>query len=198
MNFFMFCNHCLDLYFDDEKIVQVAGNNYTEKHNFTADDYIIAKYGHIWGWATWKRAWAKFDYEMTEWPLVRNSSWLSATFADSAERDYFTEKFDLYYNDIRRPWAMRWFFARMRSGGLSLIPKINLVKNIGHIGTHSKMEFKYKVDLHAALTIRSEPAAVACNTRYDAYHFRYHINKKSLFYPLRQRMKRLVSLFKLK
>ena len=56
----------LEYYHDDKQIFVISGNNFqqglmqnkkTGKYNY---DFTI--YGLIWGWATWKKIWEKFDH----------------------------------------------------------------------------------------------------------------------------------------
>ncbi len=177
--FFQFCNYCLEKYKGDECVMQIAGNNYTENHNFTDTDYFFSKFGHIWGWATWKRAWKHFDYNMTDWPSFRDNNKIELVADSKIFIQYFTKIFNEYYQNDKRPWAIRWMFAKIKNNGLSIIPRVNLVKNIGSIGTHSRGEFKYNVA--DKFFIKNEPASIICNERYDEYHFKQHINPKKLF-----------------
>ena len=177
LSFFDYCDYCLEKYKNDNRVMQVAGNNYTENHNYTNDDYLFSKYGHIWGWATWKRAWINFNYEMKEWPIFRDNGNLLNITNSKQEHDYLRNIFNSYYYDCKKPWAIRWVFVKIKMGGITIVPRINLVKNIGYIGTHSKGKFKYHVNLDDSLEIRNEPLFVLCNKQYDEYHFKNHIYK---------------------
>ncbi len=33
-----------------------------------AESYFFSRYCHIWGWATWRRAWQSYDVTMKTWP----------------------------------------------------------------------------------------------------------------------------------
>ena len=172
--FIDFCNYCLDKYCNDEIVMQIAGNNYTENHNFSNQDYFFSKYGHIWGWATWKRAWRHFDYEMRDWPRYRDLQKLSSTLKSQKTIAFFRNVFDIYYSDPNKPWAIRWLFAKFKSQGLTIVPCKNLVRNIGSIGTHSNKEYFYRVTEN--YKFENEPLEIICNERYDDYHFKHHIN----------------------
>lgn len=196
IHFFDFCNYCLEKYKNNDQIVHVAGNNYTESHNYSREDYLFSKYGHIWGWATWKRAWSHFDFEMKDWPYIRDNKKLNDFFNLKREVLYFEEQFDSYYYDKNLPWGLRWFFTRIKINGLSIVPRINLIKNIGYIGTYSNTEYKYDVDLNANFIVTNEPLSVLCNTQYDIYHFKNHINKKTkryLFIRVYRKLKKKVN-----
>lgn len=192
LSFFDYCDYCLEKYKNNNRVMQVAGNNYTENNNYTNDDYLFSKYGHIWGWATWKRAWVNFDYEMKEWPIFRDDKNLINITNSKQEHDYLRNIFNSYYDDRKKPWAIRWLFVKIKMGGISIVPRINLVNNIGDIGTHSKVKFKYHVNLDDPLEIRKEPLFVLCNKQYDEYHFKNHINnKKSVLYRAYRKLKKM-------
>jgi hypothetical protein len=193
MSFFNYCNHCLEKYKDDERIMHIAGNNYTEKHNYTNEDYLFSKYEHCSGWATWKRAWLQFDYEMKDWPFFRDNKLFE--FCNSKKETFYYEKLiNMYYNDKNQPWALRWEFAIFKMNGLSIVPRINLVKHIGDFGTHSTNELKYKVDLDLDFIVINEPLDVIRNEKYDKYHFENYINKKRpLLIRVYSRLKKIMN-----
>jgi hypothetical protein len=178
INFFSYCNYCLEEYKNDQRVMQIAGNNYTENNNYTNDDYLFSKYGHIWGWATWKRAWNHFDYSMREWPIFRNNNYLQNCSNSVDEYNYLLNIFNYYYNDPLKPWAIRWLFAKIKMGGLSIVPRINLIKNIGDIGTNSLERYSYSIDLKSEFKMNDTPLFVIVNNRYDLYHFNNHINDR--------------------
>ncbi len=51
-SFFYFADELLERYKDDNRIAMISANNYTPLND--TSDYLFTKYGHIWGWATWK------------------------------------------------------------------------------------------------------------------------------------------------
>jgi len=61
ISFFEFMQEMLIKYKDEEIIGTVSGNNFTPIETENNEDYFFAKYGHSWGWGTWKRAWKDFD-----------------------------------------------------------------------------------------------------------------------------------------
>lgn len=190
-SFINFCNYNLEKYKDEKIVMQIAGNNYTEDHNFTSSDYFFSRFGHISGWATWKRAWDHFDYQMTEWPSFRDSNNIFGIFDNINSATYFTNLFNDYYGDPIKPWAARWLFAKIRKKGLSIVPRVNLVKNIGAIGTYSTTEFKFVTQ--EDFRIKTEPTSISCNELYDDYHFRHYINKRiNLFERISAKIKRTV------
>ena len=90
INFFPYCNYLLEKYKNEDRVYMISGSNPSEHNNFTDDSYLFfSKYGHIWGWATWKRAWNKYDYEMKDWPLFNSTNQISNVFYTAKEQKYF-------------------------------------------------------------------------------------------------------------
>lgn len=56
-SFFRFCEEMLLKYSDDERIGMISGDNFQFGGSQVEDSYYFSRYPHIWGWATWKRAW---------------------------------------------------------------------------------------------------------------------------------------------
>lgn len=83
-SFFGYCAELLDRYESDERVMMVSGNNRLFGRAETADSYYFSRYAHVWGWATWRRAWAKFDINMTDWPEIRDRGSSTTTFGIGA------------------------------------------------------------------------------------------------------------------
>ena len=71
-SFFRFCEELLVKYRDDERIAQIGGVNFQSGRRRTNYSYYFSRYAHIWGWATWRRAWRHYDVALKAWPLIRD------------------------------------------------------------------------------------------------------------------------------
>jgi hypothetical protein len=92
----------------------------------------LSRYHFIWGWSTWRRAWSHRDQSMRAWPAVARSDFLlRALGGDRRAAAYWRETFWDVYEGRSDSWAIPWFFACLRRGGLSLVPARNCVTNIG-------------------------------------------------------------------
>lgn len=138
--FFRFCEELLERYRDDQRIMMVSGNNYQFGEQQTKYSYYFSRYTHIWGWATWRRAWRFFDANMTLWPEVRDSGWIDEIYETPAEADYRRNCFECTYSGAIDTWAYIWSFACLIESGLVIRPSTNLVSNIGFgpEATHTK------------------------------------------------------------
>ena len=57
LSFFRYCENLLDYYRDDERVMAIGGDNFQDGNKKTPYSYYFSKYPHVWGWATWRRAW---------------------------------------------------------------------------------------------------------------------------------------------
>lgn len=128
--FFRFCDELLHRYADDEWIAMISGNQFIPQ-GWSPDgaSYSFARLAQIWGWATWRRAWANFDLEMTAWPLERAAGLLDRTFRRRRDRRHWARNFDRAQE--MDTWGYPWSFARWRRGQAAIVPAWNLVSNIG-------------------------------------------------------------------
>lgn len=128
--FFPYCDELLKRYDNDPRVLSIAGNNFQQGVRRGAASYYFSRYGHTWGWATWRRAWALYDPYMREWPDARAAGWIDGLFADPHARQYWSYIFDTNHAS-REHWDYAWNFSYWRHGGVHIVPSVNLVSNLG-------------------------------------------------------------------
>lgn len=138
--FFRFCDELLKRYRDDQRVTCISGDNFQEGRCRTADSYYFSLFTHIWGWATWRRAWRHFDLDMRLWPGFREGGWLVDLLVDPAAVRYWEEIFDRTYRHEIDTWDYAWMFSCWVQSSLTVLPNVNLVANIGfdERATHTK------------------------------------------------------------
>jgi hypothetical protein len=131
-SFFPYCQTLLSRYRTDSRIWQISGNNFVESHTHTEASYSFTGYSTTWGWATWRRCWQAYDIEMSNWPQIRDSGVLVNAFESEEELDHWTKIWErLYAHHFPAAWDYQWNLTCFVNGGLSAIPRYNLVTNIG-------------------------------------------------------------------
>lgn len=138
-DFFPFCAELLRRYRDDERVMHIAGSNFSMSANDSSHWYFFSRYAHVWGWATWARAWRKLDLNLHRWAEFKNGL-ADAVFCDDRERKHWMRKLRAFASGERRDtWDYPWQFSIWIHNGLCAVPKVNLVSNIGHRpdGTHT-------------------------------------------------------------
>lgn len=130
-DFFPFCTQMLERYRDDERVCMVTGDNFQGGISRGEASYYFSRYTHIWGWATWRRAWQHYDLDMSYWPGFRKSKRWRSLFESSREKWYWTRVFDRSYHGRIDTWDYAWLACNWYAGGLTVTPNCNLVENIG-------------------------------------------------------------------
>lgn len=133
ISFFKFCEDLLEKHRDDTEIMHIGGNFFQHRNtNFkNSDSYYFSNIPHIWGWATWSRAWKLYDVNMKKWPEVKASGEIKLKIKNPAVYEYWETVWDQYYNKKIDSWDGQWTFACLLNSGLSITPCTNLVSNIG-------------------------------------------------------------------
>lgn len=125
--FFRYCQEVLTLYRNEPRVMHIAGTNLAPQSS-ALYSFLFSHLVPIWGWATWRRAWNHYDIHMKLWPHYSKSGNLE--YFGSA-RDYVYRSFEKLYNGEVDAWGGRWAFACTVRNGLTIIPKTNLVRNLG-------------------------------------------------------------------
>lgn len=131
-SFFPFCEQLLEHYRHDERIMHISGNNFQFGRKRTNYSYYFSRYPHIWGWATWKRAWKLYDFEMKLWQYFSKQNILKSILQEPDAFEYWSQIFQSVFNkEIDTVWDYQWTFTCWVQNGLSILPNVNLVSNIG-------------------------------------------------------------------
>lgn len=133
--FFRFCDELLEKYRHNQSIMQINGTNYQLGRSRTEYSYYFSRYPAIWGWASWRRAWNHFDFDMKNWSELRNSKWLNEFHESPKIANYWRDLFDkLEFDKIHNKvhvWDGQWVFSCWMKDGFVITPNCNLISNIG-------------------------------------------------------------------
>lgn len=135
-SFFKFCETLLEHYRHDERVMEIAGSNWQLGQARTDYSYYFSKHSHTWGWATWKRAWRHYDEKLTIWPTLKGTEMWTRMWEDPDEMKYWESIFDRLSEGEIDTWDYQWQLAMWCRNGLSAVPSVNLVSNIG-FGPHA-------------------------------------------------------------
>jgi hypothetical protein len=131
-SFFPFCQELLERYKDDDRIASITGSNLVGKYSNISDSYYYSQCGGIWGWATWRSKWRLYDRLLSGWPKVRDEKKLEEIFDRPKYVEYWTEIFNSMYEGTGpSAWDYQWIYTGLINGLLVVVPKVNLVANIG-------------------------------------------------------------------
>jgi hypothetical protein len=110
-SFYNYCEDLLNRYKNDQRIMHISGcildYNYNENYN---SSYYFSKIASIWGWATWKRAWLKYDFEMKAFEEI-NKRKLKSYFKNDISLDFYYCFFEEYFSNKIDTWDIQWIFS---------------------------------------------------------------------------------------
>jgi hypothetical protein len=139
ITFFRFCEIQLNRYANTPEIKIISGNNFQNEISRGEGSYYFTKYIHVWGWATWRRTWLLYDFDLQDW-ICRSDIKRRELFATEKEIDYWKNIFDLVAGKVVDTWDYQLYYLSLRSKGINVVPNRNLVINIGfgQDSTHTK------------------------------------------------------------
>jgi len=139
-SFFWFCRELLGHYRDDTRITMISGNNFQFGKVRGEGSYYFSKYAHLWGWATWRRAWKCFDVNMKNFEEFKKEAQINNVFNIKQQQKYWTKIFQSVYDGKIDTWCYQWVYNCLINNGLCIMPNVNLVSNTGFgiDSTHTK------------------------------------------------------------
>ncbi|CCI37410.1 hypothetical protein [Microcystis aeruginosa] len=195
-SFFRFCQDLLDYYRDDKRIMAISGDNFQLGRNRTEYSYYFSRYNHIWGWASWRRAWQYYDVKMKLWQEIHDGNWLEYILGEGQSVKYWTKIFQSAYDGKIDTWDYPWTFACWIQNGLTILPNANLVSNIGFgedathtIGSKSRVANLPVKEMNFPL---KHPLFLLRHVEADDFIQRNDYNL-SLFTRLNNRLKRIIT-----
>jgi GT2 family glycosyltransferase len=125
-------NSALDRYADDEQVMHVAGYMYPTGAELP--EAFFYREATCWGWATWARAWARFEPDARVLLTRVRRSGRVRDFDIGGTCDYERMLY-LQWRGRIDSWAIRWYASVFLAGGLCLHPARALVANHGFDGS---------------------------------------------------------------
>lgn len=179
--FFSFCEKLLNEYKDFDSVKHIGGSCFL---NFTPNEsFYFTIYTHIWGWATWKRAWKDYDVNIEHWPLYKGKNEFKKIFNSKKEYLFWASNFDSVYSKIFDTWDFQWLFTAIKNNGLSIAPSKNLIKNIGF-----RYDATHVIDPNSSVAnleifdfdteYLNYPCSIEINKRADQYIHDYYFGLK--------------------
>lgn len=148
--FFPFAENLLEKYKDDERVSMISAMNHLEIYDDKKDDsYLFCHSGAIWGWATWKRQWENYDFNMG---FIEDQNAF-----DKIKKSKFPRYFkrDLIKQGKNRlkvlksgkklsSWTFQFNMIGFLKDQLTIVPKVNMISNVGLTAesTHASSDIK--------------------------------------------------------
>lgn len=176
-SFFHFCSLMLDRYRDNERVMHISGN-FFQPQVVGDSSYYFSHIPHIWGWATWRRTWRLYDVEMKDFMSFKRSRRINKIFFDILNRVKWEYLFERIYLNKLDTWDFQLVYTLMNYNGLSVIPGVNLVSNIGFgkNSLHSQNESSSFANVPSLVMRRplKHPLNIEVNRDADLYTSRHN------------------------
>ena len=130
-DFFGYCSELLEKYRYNDRIAVIGGDNFNEGKKYGTASYYFSNYSFTWGWATWRRVWKEYEFNLNK--LYKTKMWkqIDAIFSKSLEKKYWKSIFEQIAISHGEAWDYQLWFHVWYTGRCSIAPNVNLVKNIG-------------------------------------------------------------------
>jgi hypothetical protein len=172
-SFFRFCEELLDKYRDDCRIFSISGQNVQFGRQSIEYSYYFSRYSHVWGWASWRRAWQYYDFKMKLWPEIKARNLLRDILAEPEAIECWTEIFESMYKGQINTWDYQWTFTGWVQNGLSILANVNLISNLGFgngsTNTSSSTSRYSNMPLQALNFPLKHPPFIVRNTQADEF-----------------------------
>jgi hypothetical protein len=188
-DFIPFCEAMLEKYRDNKKIMTINGCNLNQSLTCkNRESHFFSRYANSWGWATWKEAWSRYDKDLDglKNPTI-NKLLKSHLTAPIRATLYWRYKLNEVKSNRINSWAFRWMFTLFENKALAIVPRTNLITNIGNDerSTNTKGKLHY-INLPTSSINKLEsidPENTTPNNTYDKW-VEDSIYSKSLTYRL--------------
>jgi hypothetical protein len=140
--FFDFCEKMLVLYKDEPRVGHISGNNYFTYDRFPKVSHWFSCYNHIWGWASWKRVWRDYSFDLESVSEISLIKALDTYNYGNQFVSYWLDVYNKMKNKEVDTWDYQYTLMCLSKTYMSAIPRYNLVDNIGfdNRATHTKSE----------------------------------------------------------
>ncbi len=140
-SFFQYCQEMLEYYKDDDRIMVIGGNNPFASCYKSEEDYLFSKVPFMWGWATWKRTWEQYDFDLKTFPKDKSNPIFKKIFPLKAYWVYMSEFESLYRHEFDA-WDYQVMYASIMYDKLNIVPSESHVFNIGF---HEEATHTFKI-----------------------------------------------------
>lgn len=176
-SFFKLSDELLKKYRNNKDIWSIGALNPYKKSLLLKESYFFSRAGYTLGWASWADRWAKYEYDFNNYSDEEIKSMI-----EKASNNKKTQK--LLYKDAQwmkelgnDVWDYQWQMQLNLRNGMGIVPRRNMVCNIGWDGIHCTSKDKHPMlglkiyDIYPLI----HPEKIAINKYYD---FRLKLHNK--------------------
>ena len=179
-DFFSYCDELLKKYKYDSRVSFIGGCNHQLPVSLDESYSFMGGHHQTWGWATWRRTWEQFDYNLTRWDEKQFKNVIRRYYKDNRQRAYWMN----IYEQVKRNrmnescWDYQFYFSCWEKGQLAICPNVNLVSNVGfgYDATHTNGENNALLSVQTTSILPlKHPNEVKYNQKLDDFMMRTYI-----------------------
>lgn len=183
LSFFSFCKENLVKYMNDTRISAICGNNFSNE-TYTSSSYFFSQYSFNWGWASWRRSWESHKNILSNFEEIVHSVTTLRIQHKPANRLILQNAIKAHSGEIDT-WDNQWFLSNYLVNGLTITPKVNLVRNIGFNSEATHTHGKYFMNLSLKQSEMNfplnHPTIIIPNLDYDIFLYKNVIQMKTFW-----------------
>jgi hypothetical protein len=178
-HFFGYAAELLEQY-KNESSIKVIGSMHLDGKQYGEGSYHFSMVNrNLCAWATWKRTWQAFDYNMQDVTRHDLKCSMKQYNATNKEIDYWCERLDEIQKDClgHSSWDMQFIMSIWLHNGIGVFPNVNLSTNIGFDaeGTHTTSDVNIAANMGVnSILPLTHPKSIIISRKADLnYHKLY-------------------------
>jgi hypothetical protein len=180
--FFRYSAVMLERYRHDERIALISGSNMAGLARIDGE-YAFSRAVSCWGWATWKRTWNAYRLRVPE--ISPHEEWVQAAHPRMVAK--LSKEIQRTSRGDSHTWDFQLLVQCLRSGQLTVVPRWNLVLNIGFDGDgahHGAGGPPWSVprEAHDPATNWEQVEPAVTNRQYDSHYLACSHRGSSVLY----------------
>jgi hypothetical protein len=108
-----------------------SGNCFVPISDLNNSTYYFSSLNDIWGWATWRRAWLKFERTVPPHDELEVQNRIQKYFQNHEIEKWFARYLREAASNESQVWSTQWTLTLINNAGLTVVPQTNLVTNVG-------------------------------------------------------------------